>query len=110
KNLGAWRDVHAELKKANFFEGKPQAQEGLFQSLTEEYDLEAFAILQHFLSAKEASHRQRAIELLGGVYFKRKPYAGGWWGTPPAAQKPPARAVAWGGTPQGRAAILRTPA
>src|SRR5262249_18638495 len=87
-------------------EGKPQTQDGLFQALTEEYDLEAVTILQHLLGAKNPSLRQRAVEVLGRIYFDRKPYAGGWWGTQPAAQKPPARDVAWEGTPKVREAIL----
>ncbi len=50
--------------------------------------------------------RQKAVAGLARVYRDRKPYAGGWWGTQPAAHGPPPREVDWEGTPAVREAVL----
>ena len=41
---------------------------------------------------------QRCVEVLARNAKDREPYAGGWWGTQPAATPPPARKVPWEGT------------
>src|SRR5262249_20010458 len=54
----------------------------------------------------DAPRRARLVETLARAHKDRKPYAGGWWGTRPEQQKPPARVVAWEGTPLVRDAVL----
>ncbi|HEY7313323.1 MAG TPA: HEAT repeat domain-containing protein [Gemmataceae bacterium] len=80
--------------------------EALRRMCADVYDVDAVQVLQHLAQSKDAGDRSRAIETLARVYKDRKPYAGGWWGTQPAAQKPPPRIVAWEGTPKVREAIL----
>jgi putative heme-binding domain-containing protein len=102
-----WQEVVRLLKPDNFAD-RPEAQrEGLFLALAEEYDLGAVTLLQRLAGQKDASIRKRALELLARVGRDRKPYAGTWWGTRPEQQKPPARAVAWQGTPLVRDALLQ---
>ena len=50
--------------------------------------------------------RVKALEYLAEVDRKAPPWDGKWWGTQPAKQKPPARTIAWDGTPR-IAATLR---
>lgn len=80
--------------------------EGTFLALSEHFDLRAITILEELAQHRKGAIRKTAIETLARIYKDRKPYAGGWWGTQPAAQKPPARIVAWKGTPKVREAIL----
>jgi putative membrane-bound dehydrogenase-like protein len=95
-----------EGPKLDILAGKPNAMDGLFLALTKEYDLKAVFILQDYLKDSAPRIRQRAVETLARVYKDRKPYAGGWWGTQPAAHNPPPRDVVWEGTPRVREAIL----
>lgn len=83
------------------------AFETLLEAATEEYELRAVGYLQTALTTlKDSSRRQRILQTLARVYKDRKPYAGTWWGTQPAGHEPPAREVAWQGTPRVRDAIL----
>jgi putative membrane-bound dehydrogenase-like protein len=82
-------------------------REIFFAAAAEQYDPGAVEILAHLTKQSDAAVRQRALEVLTRVHHDRKPYAGGWWGTQPAARKPPARVVAWEGTPIVRAALLQ---
>jgi len=78
------------------------------RALTEQYDLTTVSILEKLAQHSNAEIRQQAVAALARVFKDRKPYVGGWWGTQPAGQKPPAREVAWEGTPKVREAILGT--
>ena len=87
-----------------------KACEGVCAALVDHYDLAAVGLLRRIQEYQGPSvsveMRWRAVETLGRLYKDRKPYAGGWWGTQPAAHEPPAREVAWEGTPRVREAIL----
>ncbi len=97
-----WLNLERELPpiEALSREEKPFL-EGLCRVLADEYEWGGLLVLDVLLKHPQPSVRQLAAETLARVYIDRKPYAGGWWGTQPASQKPPARVVAWEGTPQG---------
>jgi putative membrane-bound dehydrogenase-like protein len=84
----------------------PSAMNTLIAALAEEYDTSAVALLRQIGASQDAALRRSAVETLARVYKDRKPYPGTWWGTQPAGRKPPAREVAWEGTPSVREAIL----
>jgi HEAT repeat protein/glucose/arabinose dehydrogenase len=101
-----WRNVgRAFLKQASRKEMTP-AIEGMLLALTDEYDLEAVAILRKLLAHKDPVVRARAAEVLARVHRDRKPYDGTWWGTQPEKHKPPARVVAWEGTAKVRDTLV----
>jgi putative membrane-bound dehydrogenase-like protein len=106
KDYCAWGQLLGQLRKENFLAGKRDAQEGVFLALADTFDIQAVNLLVHFLGDADGVVRRRAVDTLARVYKDRKPYAGGWWGTQPAGQKPPPRVVAWEGTPKVREAIL----
>ncbi|HEY7155170.1 MAG TPA: HEAT repeat domain-containing protein [Gemmataceae bacterium] len=101
-NSSRFRRLVPEVLKQN----KNLALDSLFRVLAEEYQLPAVIMLSELLKHQDPTVRQQAVETLARSYKDRKPYAGGWWGTQPAAQKPPARVVVWGVTSQVRDAIL----
>ena len=74
--------------------------------MADEYDPGAVAILTKLAKHDDPAVRQKAVADLARVYRDRKPYAGGWWGTQPAAHGPPPREVDWEGTPAVREAVL----
>jgi putative membrane-bound dehydrogenase-like protein len=80
--------------------------DGLIWALADEYDLGAVDLLQKLAKHDNPAVRQKAVADLARVYRDRKPYAGGWWGTQPAAHDPPPREVDWEGTPAVREAVL----
>ena len=51
-------------------------------------------------SKRPLEERTRAIAYLAEVHRKAPPWDGHWWGTQPASQKPPAKTIAWEGTPR----------
>src|SRR5262249_46440327 len=72
----------------------PAARETILQAFADEYSTGAvrtLADVQPALADVEA--RRGTVEALARNYIDRKPYAGTWWGTQPAGQKPPARSV-----------------
>ncbi len=95
-----------ETTKLDILADKSNAKDGLFLALTDDYDVKTILLLRDYLTDPVPQVRQRAVETLSRVYKDRKPYAGGWWGTQPAAHEPPPRDVAWEGTPKVREAIL----
>jgi putative membrane-bound dehydrogenase-like protein len=107
KRSADWTALRPILPLKNFDKWEPGTRDGLFAALTEEYDLDAVAILQQLAARPEPETRQRALEVLSRVHHERKPYAGTWWGTRPEQQKPPARTVEWDGTPLVREALLK---
>ncbi|HVS34449.1 MAG TPA: HEAT repeat domain-containing protein, partial [Gemmataceae bacterium] len=86
--------------------GGERGADGLFWALADEYDPGAVAILAKLAKHDDPAVRQKAVADLARVYRDRKPYAGGWWGTQPAAHGPPPRDVDWEGTPAVREAVL----
>jgi putative heme-binding domain-containing protein len=97
---------YSDYLKEELLKSSALEKEALCRMCADVYSLDAADALQHLAQSKEALTRRLAVETLARIYKDRKPYAGSWWGTQPAAQKPPAREVAWEGTPKVRAAIL----
>jgi putative heme-binding domain-containing protein len=106
KRGGDWKALAPRLPLDKFSTWHEGRREGLLLALAEEYDLGAVAMLQKLAGDKDATVRRRALEALARVGHDRKPYAGTWWGTRPEQQKPPARDIAWEGTPLVREALL----
>lgn len=106
KEAGRWRELDEALAADDFLRGQPAAIAGLVQAVAEELDKSAVAILSRLARHDSAAVRKQAVAALARVYKDRKPYAGGWWGTQPAGQKPPLREVAWEGTEAVRDALL----
>ncbi len=104
KNYKVLDDPQAHMKA--YVEQPGPAQDGLFLALADEYDSGAVAILTKLAKHDNPAVRQKAVADLARVYRDRKPYAGGWWGTQPAAHGPPPREVDWEGTPAVREAVL----
>ncbi|HYT91989.1 MAG TPA: HEAT repeat domain-containing protein, partial [Gemmataceae bacterium] len=85
----------------------PAAFEAIVQAHAEVYEVEAVNNLIKGLDELDSLQRRAlVVETLARAYKDRKPYAGGWWGTRPEQQKPPARVVAWEGTTLVRDAVL----
>ncbi len=79
----------------------------LCYALTEQYESDATILLQRLAMDFDPDIRNLAIMTLSRNAKSRPSYAGGWWGTQPAAQKPPARTVAWKDTPTIRDALVK---
>jgi putative heme-binding domain-containing protein len=100
-----WRNL-----EGRFDENAPKQARGteaLLKLLLEEYDPAVVRVTQRFLRSDDAQIRKQAVDVLAHAYKKRKPYAGGWWGTQPAGHRHPPRDVTWEGTPEVREAILK---
>ncbi len=94
---------------------EPKVREGVLLAMEEVYDTEALRQLTRFAeSAKRpVDERIKAVQFLAEVHRKPPPWDGKWWGTQPAAGMPPAKTIAWEGTPRVLAAarqLLRDPA
>jgi putative membrane-bound dehydrogenase-like protein len=100
-----WDQVVYLMDQAEWAKGKA-AMDGLLWALADEYDTNAVAVLTKLAKHDDPAVRQKAVAELARVYRDRKPYAGGWWGTQPAAHDPPPREVDWEGTPAVREAVL----
>jgi putative heme-binding domain-containing protein len=102
----SWRNLEGRFNEiAPSIQQRP-GKEALLEVLAEEYDPAAVRVLRRLLLDPDAAIRQQVIQALARSYKERKPYAGTWWGTQPAAQKPPARVLTWEGIPAVRAALL----
>jgi putative membrane-bound dehydrogenase-like protein len=100
-------DVAEALKPSDKINKLPEpALDILFLTLTEEFDSQALLVLYELQAHTNPAVRVRAVATLSRIYMERKPYSGTWWGTRPEQQKPPARNVAWSGTPWVRDRIL----
>ncbi|HJT78082.1 MAG TPA: hypothetical protein VJ739_12835, partial [Gemmataceae bacterium] len=108
KRSADWKELAQVLPLGKITTWEPGQRDGLFLALAEEYDLNALALLERLAGDPDAGVRARAVAVLARVHHDRKPYPGTWWGTRPEQQKPPARVVAWEGTPRVRAALLKT--
>ena len=66
------------------------------------YDVQAASALATFAasSKRPIEERTKAIEYLAEIHRKASPWDGHWWGTQPANGKPPAKTIAWDGTPR----------
>jgi len=80
----------------------PKVRAGVLLAMNQVYDVAAVGKLAGFASspARPVAERIKALEFLVEVDRKAPPWNGRWWGTQPARQKPPARTIAWDGTPR----------
>jgi putative heme-binding domain-containing protein len=87
----------------------PGIRDGVLRALELEYQMSAASALATFAtsSSRDVKERVKAIEFLAEVYRKAEPWDGNWWGTQPAKQKPPAKTIAWDGTPKIKATLLK---
>jgi putative membrane-bound dehydrogenase-like protein len=106
KRTADWSALAKDNAVTNAHKKEGGALDGLLWALADEYDVSAVALLQKLAHHDAVAVRAKAVADLARVYRDRKPYAGGWWGTQPAAHGPPARDVDWEGTPAVRDAVL----
>jgi putative membrane-bound dehydrogenase-like protein len=86
---------------------RAESRELPLEAFAEAYDPRAVTALAEAMPRfSNPVLRSRAVEILARNYKDRKPYAGTWWGTRPEQQRPPARVVAWEGTPKVRDAVV----
>ncbi len=105
---GIWLRVSARLINGDLPKITADQFIAILSVATEEYDEDAAKFtIPEVVTSDKPEIRRLAVETLARIYFDRKPYAGTWWGTQPAAQKPPARNIAWEGTVFVREAILQ---
>ena len=66
------------------------------------YEVDAADALARFATSSKhpLEERTRAIAYLAEAHRKAPPWDGHWWGTQPAAQKPPQKTIAWEATPR----------
>ncbi len=93
----------------------PKVREGLLLAMEDVYDGDALQQLTRFAESPRypLDQRIKAVRFLAEVHRKAPPWDGQWWGTQPAARKPPDRTIAWEGTPRVLEAarrLLRDPA
>jgi putative membrane-bound dehydrogenase-like protein len=110
RRIGDWRAVARGLDSP-----EPKVREGVLLAMEQVYDAEALRQLTRFAESAERpiDERAKAVRFLGEVHRKAPPWNGKWWGTQPAKNEPPARTIAWEGTPRVLAAargLLRDPA
>jgi putative heme-binding domain-containing protein len=101
-----WADESNKTDMANRL-GQPLALQGLLMAAADAFDRDAVRFLAKLSASSDDQVRKGALEGMARSYKDRRPYAGGWWGTRPEKQKPPARVVAWEGTTTARAAIVK---
>ncbi len=102
QRIGSWAAVARGLDASD-----PKIRAGTLLTLEKVYASEAVIALETF--ARSSKHpvdeRVKALQYLAEVDRKAHPWNGKWWGTQPAKGKPPARTIAWEGTPRVLAAI-----
>jgi putative membrane-bound dehydrogenase-like protein len=97
KRIGDWPVAARGLDSPD-----PKVRAGVLLAMDQVYDVAAAGSLAGFASspARPVAERIKAIEYLVEVDRKAPPWNGRWWGTQPARQKPPARTIAWDGSPR----------
>ena len=86
---------------------KPSPFQMILEAHAEVFELDAIkSLVKGMNELKTLDRRVSVVQMLARNAHDRKPYAGGWWGTRPEKQQPPARTVAWEGTPLVRDALL----
>ncbi len=80
---------------------------GVLLAMEGVYDVVAVNRLTAFASSAKhpVEERTKALLYLAESYKKPPPWDSKWWGTQPASHKPPARTIAWQGTPRVMATI-----
>ena len=102
RRIGDWGSAAEGLKSAD-----PKVRAGVLAALELVYEPEAVEMLASYgLSAsRPAAERARALSYLAAAHRKPEPWTGKWWGTRPTQGKPPAKVLAWPGTPRVIGAI-----
>lgn len=79
---------------------KTPVREGALFAFRDAYDPAAVETLAQVIANPKIANdvRGQALTLIGELSRKRPAWKGQWWGTRPAAGKPPARTVDWAGT------------
>ena len=97
KRIGDWGAAAKGLDSPD-----ARVRAGVLLAMEQVYDVRAAGELAEFASSSKRSleERARAIAYLAEVHHKAPPWNGHWWGTQPASQKPPAKTIAWEGTPR----------
>jgi putative membrane-bound dehydrogenase-like protein len=96
RRIGDWPAVAAGLRSEN-----PRLRAAVLDALELVYQPSAVATLKQVVTDASSAEADRVTALLelAEVHRQAPPWDGKWWGTRPAAGKPPARTVAWEGTP-----------
>ena len=86
-----------------------KVREGVLLAMEQMYDAKALDSLTRFAESagRPIDERIKAVGFLAEVHRKAPPWDGKWWGTQPASHDPPARTIAWEGTPRVLAAARR---
>ncbi len=97
KRIDDWRAAARGLDSPD-----PKIRAGVLLAMEQVYDVQAASALAHFASSsrRAVEERARALSYLAEVHRKAPPWDGRWWGTQPAQRKPPAKTIAWEGTPR----------
>jgi putative heme-binding domain-containing protein len=101
-NARAWPQI-----VEGFASVKPEIREGVFFATRETYDVGLVRALGAFLSKPgiPAEQRSNVLNLLSSLYLKVPPWNGDWWNTMPVMGPPPAKTLAWEGSPLIAAAM-----
>ena len=102
RRIGAWPATVRGLESADV-----KVRTGVLLAMEQVYDIAAVGELARFAesSQRPADERCQAIAYMAEVARKAPPWDGKWWGTQPAQGKPPAKTIAWDGTPRVMATI-----
>ncbi len=102
RRLDDWKAAAKGLDSSD-----PKIRAGVLLAMEQVYDAAAVAALAQFASSSKrpVGERTKALRYLAEVHHKAAPWDGHWWGTQPAQHKPPAKTIAWEGTPRVTATI-----
>jgi putative membrane-bound dehydrogenase-like protein len=79
----------------------PKVRAGVLLAMERVYEVSAVRVLAGIARSRKhpVAERTKALEILAEAHRRPPPWDGRWWGTQPASGKPPAKTVAWDGTP-----------
>ena len=97
RRIDDWRAAALGLDSSD-----PKVREGMLLAMEQQYDVAALDTLIAFAESprRPIDERIKAVRFLAEVHRKAPPWDGKWWGTQPAKREPPARTIAWEGTPK----------
>ncbi len=97
RRIGDWKATAEALAKAK----DPKVRAGVLAAMEQQYSTGAVDALKHEATdrSRPADERAKALFYLSQAHHKPIPWDGRWWGTRPSQGKPPAKSVAWEGTP-----------
>lgn len=84
-----------------FDSSDPRIREGTFFATRETYDAGLVRALAKYLALPNLPSEMRidVLNFVSGLYYKTPPWNGDWWSTMPVNGPPPAKTVAWEGSP-----------